>query len=49
MNSLTTYRLKRFVDKAANSNVEPKSVRFRKYVKIGFIITPFVAWLIWAN
>ncbi len=49
MNPLATYKLKHFVDKAANSNAEPKFVRFRKYVKIGFVIAPLVAWFIWAH
>jgi hypothetical protein len=48
MNSLATYTLQYFVNKAANNNAVPSGILFRRYVKIGLIITPFVIWFIWA-
>ena len=48
MNPLATYTLQHFVNKAANSNAVPNNILFRKYIKIGFIIAPFVIWFIWA-
>lgn len=49
MSSLTTYILQHFVNKSANSNAVPPHILFKKHVKIGFIIAPFVVWFIWAS
>ena len=47
MNPLATYTLQYFVNKAVNSNAVPNNILFRKYVKIGLIIAPFVVWFVW--
>lgn len=49
MNQLATYKLQHFVNKAANRNSIPNNILLRKYIKIGFIITPFIIWFVWAN
>jgi hypothetical protein len=49
MNPIVTYNLRHFKRKAANNNMTPQSVLFRRYIKIGFVIAPVVAWFIWAQ